>query len=118
MFHKFRYFLIVEPPPPPNIKGGGGTEGRTFELSLLVRKKKLLERGYKPEKEGCCRNGREGVASFFLLYSSVNICSVCGKSKVSVITLALQSFELAMQDFHPNLYSTKTLHDLYISDPF
>ena len=30
----------------------------------------------------------------------------------------LQSFDLAMQDSHPNLYCTKTWYHLYISDPF
>ena len=28
------------------------------------------------------------------------------------------SFELAMQDSHPSLYSIKILYHLYISDPF
>ena len=43
-----------------------------------------------------------------------HIYSVCGKTKV----FFLQSFELAMQDSHPSLYSTKTLYHLNISDPF
>ena len=32
--------------------------------------------------------------------------------------LILQSFELSIQDSDPSLYSTKTLHHLYISDSF
>ena len=35
-----------------------------------------------------------------------------GKSKVFFIN------ELAMQDSHPSLYSTKTFYHLYVSDPF
>ena len=51
----------------------------------------------------------------------LHLLSVCvgGGSKVCFYyILILQSFELAMQDSHPSLYSTKTLYHLYISDSF
>ena len=41
-----------------------------------------------------------------------------GKVKFSLLLFSLQSFELAMQDSHPRLYSTKTLYHFYISDSF
>ena len=35
-----------------------------------------------------------------------------------ILLFFLQSFELAMQDSHQSLYSTKKLYHLYVSDPF
>ena len=76
----------------------------------------LLERREKPEKGDWCRNG--GVATFLLLYSSITFTLYVGKVKFSLLLFFLQSFELAMQDSHPSLYSTKILYHLYISDSF
>ena len=59
-----------------------------------------------------------GVATFLLLYSSITFTLSVGKVKFSLLLFFLWSFELAMQDSHPSLYSTKTMHHLYISDPF
>ena len=56
--------------------------------------------------------------SHFITLQFNHIYSVCGKSKASFITFFfLWSFELAMEDFHPDLYSTKTVYHLHISDP-
>ena len=57
------------------------------------------------------------VCHFFITLQFNHIYSVCGKSQVSFITFYSLVFWLAMQDSHPNLYSTKTLYHLYISDP-
>ena len=71
----------------------------------------MLERGDKPVKRGVdVEMGGRGVATFLLLYSLVQSHLLCvwevgggrGGSKVSLYYfLDLQSFELAMQDFHP-----------------
>ena len=59
------------------------------------------------------------VATFLLLYSSITFTLCDGNNKVFFITFfPLQSFELAMHDSHPSLYSTKILYYMYISDPF
>ena len=69
----------------------------------------LLERGNKPEKGA----GRGVITlQFNHIYSDV------GKVKFPVLLFLLPSFELAMQDFYPSLYNTKTLYHWYISDPF
>ena len=62
----------------------------------------LLEMEDKPVKrEGWCRN--EGVATFLLLYCLI-IFTVCEeKVRFPFYFLALQSFELAMQDSDPSL---------------
>ena len=45
--------------------------------------------------------------------------TVCvGKKSFLYYILILQSFELNMQDSHPSLYSTKTLHHLSVPGPF
>ena len=49
------------------------------------------------------------VATSLLLYSSITIILYVGKVKFPLFLFFLQSFKLAMQDFHPILYSTKTL---------
>ena len=59
-----------------------------------------------------------GLSLFLLLYGSITFTLCVGKVKFSLLLFFLQSFELAMQDSHPSLYSTKTLYHLYISDPF
>ena len=59
----------------------------------------LLERGDKPEKGGW----GGGLLLFLLLYSSV-------QSHLSPYYFSdLQSFELAMQDFHPHSHSSPVL---------
>ena len=63
-------------------------------------------------------DGRGGVATFLLLYSSITFTLCVEKVKFSLLLFFLQSFELAVQDSHPSLYSTKTLYPLYISDSF
>ena len=45
-----------------------------------------------------------GDATFLLLYSLIKF-NVCGKSRFLYYSLVF--FELAMLDFHPNLYSIK-----------
>ena len=60
-----------------------------------------------------------GVCNFFITLLFNDIYSGCGKSnEFPLLPFGLPSFELAMQDSHPSLYSIKTLHHLYISDPF
>ena len=55
-----------------------------------------------------------GVATFLITLHLNYIYGVCGKSKVSFNTFfnntVPQSFELAMQDSHPSLYSTIKLY--------
>ena len=106
--------------PSPLIKGGevGGGGGRTFQkLSHLGVSNFLLERGDKPEKGGWCRN-MGGCHFFLLLYSSITFTLSVGKKKFLYYLSVLQSFELAMQDSHSSLYSTKTFCHFYIFDPF
>ena len=59
-----------------------------------------------------------GCHFFLLFYSSITFTLYVGKVKFPLLLFFLRSFELAMQDFHPSLYSTKALYHLYISDPF
>ena len=62
-----------------------------------------------------------GVATFFITLQFNHIYSVCdyvGKVKFPLLLFFLRSFELAMQDFHLSLHSTKALYLWYISDPF
>ena len=80
--------------------------------------KLLLERGDKPEKGALIQQWGVGGSTSCITLQFNQIHSVCGKGKVSFITLFLEPFELAMQDSHPSLYSTKTLYHLHISDPF
>ena len=68
----------------------------------------LLKKGDKPEKGGWER----GVATFFttLQFSSVTFALCVWESKVSLYYRSdLQSFELAMQDFHPRSHSSPVL---------
>ena len=54
----------------------------------------------------------------FFYYFTVQSYFVCeGKVKFLYYFLALQSFELAMQDSDRTFYCTKTQYHLYISDP-
>ena len=53
-----------------------------------------------------------GIATFLSLYISITFTLYVGK------LLFLWSLELAMQDFHPSLDSTKTLYYWYVFDPF
>ena len=79
----------------------------------------MLERGDKPVKRGVdVEMGGRGFATFLLLYSLVqsHLLCVCrggggeGDSKVSLYYFSdLQSFELAMQDFHPRPHSSLAL---------
>ena len=100
------YLYFIVGPLPTLLKGERWGEGWNF----------LLERGDKPEKGGWCRNWV--VATFLLCYSSITFTLCVGKIKFSLLLFFLQSFELAMQDSHPSLYSIKTLYHLYISDSF
>ena len=75
-----------------------------------------LERGINLKRGGWYRNG--GLLLFLLLYSSITFTPYVRKVKFPLLLFFLRSFELAMQDFHPRLYSTKTLYHWYISDPF
>ena len=59
---------------------------------------------------GCCH--------FFITLQFNHIYYVWGEVSSLYYFSELQSFELAMQDFHPSLYCTKTWYYLYISDPF
>ena len=118
-----RYIVGTPSPSPPLLKGGmtfqklnhwGGTPNF------------LLQRGNNPERGASRRN--EGLLTIFIALQFNYIYSVCvcggrgggGRAggvvkfpKVSV----LQFFELAIQDSHSSLYSTKTYH-LYIPNPF
>ena len=69
----------------------------------------LLERGDKPEKGELIQKWRVGVATFYttLQFSSIT----CTFSD-------LQSFELAMQYFHPCSHSSLVLKPVQISSPF
>ena len=87
--------------------------GSTFQ-KLVGGQKFLLEREDKPEKGvdvEMGRGGRGGCHCFY--YFTVqfsHICCVWGESKVSLYYfLDLQSFELAMQDFHPRSHSSLLL---------
>ena len=60
--------------------------------------------------------GGEGGCHFFITLQFNHIYSDVGKVKFPLLLFFLWSFELAMQDFHPSLYSTKTLYHWYISD--
>ena len=62
--------------------------------------------------------GRGWVDTFFNTLELNHIYSCVLKKKSFLYYFSvLQSFELAMQDSHPSLYSTDTLCHLYISDP-
>ena len=50
-----------------------------------------------------------GLSLFLLLYSLITFTLYVGKVEFPLLLFFLRSFELAMQDFHPRLYSTKTL---------
>ena len=78
----------------------------------------MLEREEKPEKGMGVDVEMGGLPVFLLFYSSITFTLCVGKVKFFLLHFFLQSFELAMQDSHPSLYSTETLYHLYISDPF
>ena len=93
--------LVFRPPTPrsylePLIKVGVG--GSKF----------LLERGHKPEKGGWCRNG--GLPFFYHFTVQSHLHCLWEKYSFLYYFFFLQSSELAMQDSHPNLYSTKTMY--------
>ena len=85
--------------------------GSTFQ-KLVGGQNFLLEREDKPEKGVDVEMGRGGrLPLFLLLYGSVRSHLLCvGGSKVSLYYFSdLQSFELAMQDFHPRSHSSLLL---------
>ena len=95
--------LTPSPLAPPIIKGGG--VGPSLEGGGTKVCNFLLERRDKPVKGGLMY--KWGVATFLLLYSSI-IFTVCeGKVRFLYYFLALQSFELAMQDSDLSFYCTK-----------
>ena len=60
-----------------------------------------------------------GLPLFLLLYSSITFILYVGKVKFPLLLFfLLRSFVLAMQNFHPSLYTNKTLYHWYISDSF
>ena len=75
----------------------------------------LLERGDKPVKGVDVKIGGGG-ATFLLLYSSVQSHLLCvGECMVSLYYFSdLQSFELALQDFHPCSHSSLVLKPGFI----
>ena len=85
----------------------------------------LLEKGDKPEKGFNVEMGGRWVLLFFLLYSSVQSVCVCvlgGGGRGSMVWYPFitfhfsdrQSFELAMQHFHPCSHSTLVLKTGFI----
>ena len=60
----------------------------------------MLERGDKPEKGELIRKGGGGVATFFTTLQF---------SSIAFTFSDLQSFELAMQDFHPRSHPSLVL---------
>ena len=113
--HSWATPTLPTPTPTPFIRGGGGKD--LPKIASLERggvgegvQNFLLETGNKLEKAG--------LPLFLLLYSSIAFTLYVGKVKFPLLLFFLRSFELAMQDFHPSLYSTKTLYHWYISDPF
>ena len=86
-------------PPPSLLKKGGRTLQKLIHLGGGGVRNFLLERGDKPEK-GEEVDVEMGVATFFttLQFSSI------------IFTFSdLQSFELAMQDFHPHSHPNLVL---------
>ena len=59
-----------------------------------------------------------GLLLFLLRYGSITFTLCERKVKFPLLLFFCWSFELAMQDSHPSLHSTKTLYQLHISDPF
>ena len=60
-----------------------------------------------------------GVPLFYYFTVQLHLLCVAEKNLFFLYKiLILQSFELAMQNSHPSLYSAKTLYHLYISDSF
>ena len=91
-------YLIVEPPSHRVTSGGSKFFNRKGGVGVEM-----------------------GGLPLFITLQFNHIYSVCVKSKEVKFPLLLffiQSFELAMQDFHRSLYSTKTFYHWYISDPF
>ena len=68
----------------------------------------MLERGNEPVKGG--------LPLFYYFTVQSYLLRLGGKVRFLYYFLALQSFELAMQDSDPRFYCTKTYYALYISD--
>ena len=86
------------------------------KLSHLGGIKNFARKGVK--RGGWCRNGGEGCHFFITLMFNCIYCVWQGKKSFLYYILILQSFELIMQDSHPNLFIIKIFYHLHISDSF